>query len=74
MLELARGSGLKKHPSEDREYIGDFDWREFGDLVVKECIKVVEDTPLGYKDYRGQIEDVMRSVCVMEIKHKFGIE
>ena len=37
MLRLARLAGLRKDDSSDREYIGDFDWRLFGTLVVKEC-------------------------------------
>ena len=41
-LELARKAGLKKHPSEDREYIGNFDWREFAVLVAEHCAKISE--------------------------------
>ncbi len=37
MLEIAKQAGLKKDHGSDREYIGDFDWRLFGDLIVKEC-------------------------------------
>jgi hypothetical protein len=38
MLELARQAGLKKDHGSDREYLGDFDWREFADLIAKECM------------------------------------
>jgi hypothetical protein len=37
MLELALLAGLKKAHGADREYIGDFDWREFAELIVREC-------------------------------------
>lgn len=40
MLELAVQSGLKKDPAGDREYIGDFDWRTFGNLIVRECADI----------------------------------
>jgi hypothetical protein len=39
MLEIAKQSGLKKDHGSDREYVGDFDWRLFGDLIVKECVR-----------------------------------
>lgn len=39
MLDLARKAGLKKDHGSDREYIGDFDWRLFGDLIVLECVR-----------------------------------
>ena len=38
ILELAKQAGLKKEHSSDREYIGDFDWRQFAELIVQECI------------------------------------
>lgn len=51
LLELAIKAGLKKHLSEDSEYIGDFDWREFGKLVVDACVtqayNVGTDSPLS---------------------------
>lgn len=40
MLEIAVQSGLKKDHCSDREYIGDFDWRTFGNLIVKECMGI----------------------------------
>ena len=39
-LELALQAGLKKAHGADREYMGDFDWREFADLIVKEVLTV----------------------------------
>ena len=41
-LELARQAGLKKEHGSDREYTGDFDWRGFAELIVGECINVVD--------------------------------
>ena len=37
ILELAKQAGLKKEHGADREYIGDFDWRQFAELIVREC-------------------------------------
>ena len=40
VLELAKQAGLKKEHGADREYIGDFDWREFAELIVRQCINI----------------------------------
>lgn len=42
MLELAKQAGLRKEHASDREYIGNFDWRVFGDLIVRECAAKVD--------------------------------
>ena len=42
LIELAKQAGLKKEHASDREYMGDFDWREYGELIVRECIRVVD--------------------------------
>jgi len=43
MLELALLAGLKKAHGADREYMGDFDWREFADLIVRECASLLPE-------------------------------
>jgi hypothetical protein len=43
LLKLALQAGLKKTHGSDQEYIGDFDWRLFSELIVKECSKVASD-------------------------------
>jgi hypothetical protein len=44
ILELAKEAGLRKEHGSDREYIGDFDWRLFAQLIsqntCKRCGKV----------------------------------
>ena len=40
ILELALQAGLKKEHGSDREYIGHFDWRQFADLIVRECAEI----------------------------------
>ena len=55
--------------SYDREAI-----EKFGELIIKECISVIENLSPGYKDYRDQIEDAFRRDCVIEIKKRFGVE
>jgi hypothetical protein len=42
LIELAKQAGLKKEHGSDREYMGDFDWRQYGELIVRECIRVVD--------------------------------
>jgi hypothetical protein len=44
LLELAKQAGLKKDHGNDREYIGDFDWREFAELIVRECLNMCADS------------------------------
>lgn len=47
---------------------------EFAELIVRECIGVVNDMSPGYQDYRNQIEDAFRSDCIMMLKERFGLE
>ena len=47
---------------------------KFAELILAECIKVVDDTPLGYGDYRDQILESMRNRCSVSIKNHFGVE
>jgi len=47
LLDLAKQAGLKKPYGSDTEYIGDFDWRDFARLVIKECADVASDGPKG---------------------------
>ena len=53
---------------------GNFDHEKFAQLIVAECISMIEGMAPGYKDYRDQIEDAFRRDCVAEIKHKFGVK
>ena len=61
MMRIARLAGLRKDPGSDREYIGDFDWRLFGDLIVANCCEKVLELE-GYSADR----------VVSEIKEQFG--
>jgi len=47
---------------------------KLGQLIVQECVSIVQGMSPGYRDYRDQIEDAFRRDCVAEIKHKFGVE
>jgi hypothetical protein len=46
---------------------------KLAELVVQECVGVVENISPGYNDYRDQIEDAFRNDCIDEIKKHFGI-
>ena len=48
--------------------------QKLGELIVQECVSIVEGMEPGYKDYRDQIEDAFRRDCIAEIKYKFGVE
>jgi hypothetical protein len=48
------------------------DPERFADMLINECITVIENLSPGYKDYRDQIEDAFRRDCIEEIKHHFG--
>ena len=47
---------------------------EFAELIVQECIGIVENLSPGYADYRDQIEDAFRRDYVEKVKEHFGVE
>jgi len=49
-------------------------FQKFAELIVRECVGIVENLSPGYQDYRNQIEDAFRSDCITEIKYRFGVE
>jgi hypothetical protein len=50
------------------------DLQKFAELIVEECIGIVENLSPGYADYRNQIEDAFRRDCVEKVKEHFGVE
>lgn len=48
--------------------------QQFAELIVRECISVLQNVPNGYNDYRSQIEDADRRYCISHIKEHFGVE
>ena len=60
LIELAKQAGLKKDHASDREYMGDFDWRQYGELIIFECIKLAV--------FKGDAE------TGRVIKEHFGVE
>ena len=67
MLDFSQVSG-------GRYKVTEVDIEEFAQLIVAECVGIVENLSPGYKDYRDQIEDAFRRDCVIEIKKHFGVE
>jgi len=49
-------------------------FEKFAELIVKECIDIVEGLSPGYQDYRNQIEDAFCRDCVAKIKYEFGVK
>jgi hypothetical protein len=63
----------------DQHYTGDpmydIKWEQkFSELIVRECINIVDNLPNGYKDYRNTIENEFREDCINTMKKHFGIE
>lgn len=53
----------------------DLRWEEkFAELIISECIGIVENLSPGYADYRNQIEDAFRIDCVEKMKTHFGVK
>ena len=76
MLEIAKQAGLKKDHASDREYVGDFDWRLFGDLIVQECMDQVEQAK---NSHFVSLDDAKRmahfvNVTKKKVQKHFGVE
>ena len=76
--ELARQAGLIAPYGSDREGLRDFDYREFAELIVKECIDVVKPTShhdVWAQSYLGGVDglDLLYSK-IKDIKQHFGVE
>jgi hypothetical protein len=57
----------------ERMYIPSEFTKKFAELIVKECIGIVENSPSSYGDYRDQISNSTREVCVEKMKQQFEI-
>jgi len=65
--ELAREAGFYANSDIEK-------FEKFAELIVKECIDIVEGLSPGYQDYRNQIEDAFCRDCVAKIKYEFGVK
>lgn len=86
VTDLARQCGLKKHPSEDREYIGNFDWRMFAELIARECASLAKtksdsivERAMKYAEDADEETSAKATawqflVFEQEIKKHFGVE
>jgi hypothetical protein len=70
MVELAQQAGLKKPHGGDREYMGDFDWRAFAELMAQECSNKIEDQKVTAPP---QVAAGLNFAQVI-IKEHFGVE
>ena len=66
--EIALQAGGSHYPTVGGEVL-----EKFAELIVQECIGIVENLPAGYKDYRDQIEDAFRRDCITKLKDHFGV-
>jgi hypothetical protein len=53
---------------------GEPELKKFAEMIVKDCVKVIDDTQPWYKDYRDQIQKGMRDYCSDRVKDHFGVE
>ena len=68
--ELAREAGLLVHNPKNMPT----KLEKFAQLLIQDCLNIVEELPPGYKDYRDQIEDAFRRDCIESIKERFGVK
>ena len=75
-LELAQQAGLKKDHASDREYLGDFDWREFAELIVRECADQIVSQGKDWIDFApsqiGSRPEYWK--MAQHIKQHFGVK
>lgn len=69
ILKLREQAGLQPYYDAQEGQI-----EKFAELIVGECVDIIEKLPPGYKDYRDQIEDAFRRACVKEIRQQLGVE
>jgi hypothetical protein len=72
--ELALQAGLKKDHGSDREYIGDFDWRLFGDLIVQECLDQIDKIRDGCEADHEDQQALGADWAGLAIAKHFGVE
>ncbi len=74
--QLANEAGLQPFEDCGPKYV--YKMERFAELIVRECISVVDKlVPPGYQDYpdyKDQVERSFRIECVAEIKKHFGVE
>jgi len=75
LAEQAEEYASKEYSSRKMGYDRDYYFeKKFAELIIQECIKAVDETPLGYGDYRDQILESMRNSCAKSIKNHFEVE
>jgi len=75
LARIAQGNNPADYDKDDDVIIlATKDVEKFAELIIKECVGIVENLSPGYQDYRNQIEDAFRSDCITEIKYHFGVE
>jgi len=69
--ELARQAGLIAPYGSDREGLSDFDYREFAELIVRECLGIVHDAERGGSN---EIWDNAVKFIRRDLQEHFGVE
>ena len=73
LIKTATANAQAKDPT---HAVPEYDYtysKELIDLVVNDCISIVETMSPGYRDYRDQIEQALKDDCVEELKRRYSI-
>jgi len=73
LIKTATANAQAKDPT---HAVPEYDYtysKELIDLVVNDCINIVENMSPGYRDYRDQIEQALKDDCVEELKRRYSI-
>lgn len=76
ILDIAIKSGhiVGQLPLNTNEKIQLAGLEKFAELIVAECIDVIQKVKPQYGDYRDRIENAQSAYCIGQIKRHFGVE
>lgn len=76
VFDLIKTARLNAQAKDPTHAVPEYDYtysKELIDLVVNDCIGIIETMSPGYRDYRDQIEQALKDDCVEELKRRFNL-